>query len=86
MKLSQLNFNDLVEASKTVAPSATVQDVEKINYFHKHRQLPGDHNQISGMVSPVPRPPAHGIAEWLIGLSLLGVIVFLLVLFYKMSM
>ena len=86
LKLSPLNFNDLAEASKTVAPSATVKDVEKINYFYKHKQLPGDHDQNSGFVSSVPRPPAHGIAEWLIGLSLVGFLVFCLVLFYKMSM
>jgi len=86
LKLSPLNFNDLAEASKTVAPSATVKDVEKINYFYKHKQLPGDHDQNSGFVSSVPRPPAHGIAEWLIGLSFVGFLVFCLVLFYKMSM
>ena len=59
----------------------TVQDVENINYLHTHRQL---YNPYYGDDSP--RPTAHGIAEWLIGLLVCGLIVFLLVLFYKMSM
>ena len=60
----------------------TVQDVDNINYFNTYnRQL---YNPYYG--DDLPRPSAHGIAEWLIGLLVCGLIVFLLVLFYEMSM
>ena len=86
LKLSPLTLNDLAEATKTIAPSATAQDVESINYFHKHRKLPSANNQIIGVNVSAPRPPSHGLAEWSIGFLVLCVIIFVLVLFYKMSM
>ena len=89
LKLSPLTLNDLAEATKTIAPSATAQDVEiTYNYFHKHRKLPRANNQIIGDNVSVPRPPFHGLAlaEWILGFLVAGIIVFVLVLFYKMSM
>ena len=89
LKLSPLIFEDLAEAAKRVAPTGAAQDVEveNINHFH-NRQLPGDHNQMMNYYPNFsePRPQPHGIAEWLIGLLVCGIIVFIVVLFYKMSM
>ena len=82
LKLSPLTINDLAAATKTIAPSATAQDVENINYFHKHRKLPSPNNQLIGDNPSVPQPPSCGLAEWLIGLLVSCLIVFLLVCFY----
>ena len=82
MKLSPLTINDLAAATKTIAPSATAQDVENINYFHKHRKLPSPNNQTIGDNLSVARPPSHGLAEWIIGLLLFGLFIIVFAVFY----
>jgi len=85
LKLSPLTINDLAEATKTVAPSATAQDVENINYFHKHKKMPLINQDA------LPSPPGYrsqsgcGSATLLIGIAMILLIIFVLILFLQMS-
>ena len=88
LKLSPLTFEDLAEAAKSIVPTGKEQDVEvrDINYFQNRQLPPVAHNQMMNYypIFPEQRPQPHGLAEWLIGLLVGGIIVFIVILFYKM--
>ena len=88
LKLDPLTIEDLQKAAKEVRPSASKQEVENIDYFYKHRKLPPqivDNKDPKLEPLPSPRPPAHGFGEWLIGLTVLGFVLFLIFLLLKVQ-
>ena len=87
LKLDPLTIKDLQEASKDIKPSASKQEVDNIDYFYKHRKLPptGLENANGQKIQPLPspRPPAHGFGEWLLALTVVGFVLFLIILLLK---
>ena len=82
LKLSPLTVDDLVKASRQVSPSATPEDVEQLNYFHKHRKLPSNKDALS---APGYRSQSISCAGWLIGIAVVMLSIFVLLLFCQIS-
>ena len=85
LKLDPLTIEDLRKASADVAPSASKQDIEKINHFYKHKTLPpqATENIRDNYLPSSPRAPPHGLEVWLIGIMMVIFALILLVMVLK---